>query len=354
MDFKFSKGSDDQMPMEGDAPKKKQSALLVLLLILLGGFSYIYFFTGLINPQPEQAPATPSAPQVVKKPLPPRDGEVPGAAPAETSKIAAAPSAPVPAAKPAAPATAAAPTVKPAPAAPAKAVVPAQPVVAKAPEKKEPVAPAKTEQKKAEPKPATGEQKPKGAVAKAVEKKTEETKKDGAEQKVKKTAALPKQSDGQIATAKQSEKGSWTVLVGSYLLEEALAKDLVAIRKAGLEANVQPGARKKTPMNRLQSAEFADRETAQQELAKIKKHTSDAFVIDNGGKFVVYAGSYLLDSRAASEKDRLASAGFKLSIKKVDVAIPTRMLTAGTYTSKKSAEEAVNKLKKAGLKATIK
>lgn len=367
MDFKFSKGADDQIQIDGGAPKKNQSALLVLLLILVGGFSYIYFFTGLINPQPEP-PAVPApAPQAVKKPLPPRDGEPvvkKDVVPAETANAAKAAAAPQPAAasapavkkdtpppKPAAPvAPVAAKPVTPNP--PVKGAVAPQNSAAKAPEKKEPVSLKGGEQKKADTKPVAVVPKSK-EVGKAAEKKVEDRKQAVSDQKVKK-AASAKQASFEGASVKESEKGSWTVQVGSYALEEALATDLVLVRKAGLEANVQSGARKKTPMNRLQSAEFSDREAAMQELAKMKKYTSDAFLVDNAGKFVVYAGSYLLDSRAASEKERLASAGFKLAIKRVDVAIPTKVLNAGTFSSKKSAEEALLKLKNAGLKATLK
>ena len=53
MDFKFSKNSDDSQ-QESPDEKRKQSTLLVLLLILVGGFAYLYFFTGLIKPQEAQ------------------------------------------------------------------------------------------------------------------------------------------------------------------------------------------------------------------------------------------------------------------------------------------------------------
>ena len=77
MDFKFSKESSDSQQHEAPGEKKNQSALLVLLLILVGGFTYIYFLTALIKPlETEKSVEAPApAPQVVKIPLPPRDGE---------------------------------------------------------------------------------------------------------------------------------------------------------------------------------------------------------------------------------------------------------------------------------------
>ena len=143
---------------------------------------------------------------------------------------------------------------------------------------------------------------------------------------------------------------NWTVVAGPYLLEETLANDLAKIGKTGLTATVHPGNRRKTSMRRLFLAQFSDRGLAQGELDKLKKLTSDAFILDHGGKHAVYAGSYLFDSRAESEKERLAAAGFTLTIKRADVAIPSKRLIVGTYRDKAAAEAAANKLKNAGLK----
>lgn len=106
-------------------------------------------------------------------------------------------------------------------------------------------------------------------------------------------------------------------------------------------------------MHRLFLAQFDDRAAAQGELDKLNKLTSDAFILEHGGKHTVYAGSYLLDSRAASEKERLAAAGFALTIKKADVAIPSKRLCAGIYHDKSAADAAAKKLKNAGIKDVL-
>ena len=100
-------------------------------------------------------------------------------------------------------------------------------------------------------------------------------------------------------------------------------------------------------------AEFTDRESAQAELTKLKKVTSDAFMIDSAGMHSVYAGSYLLDCRVASEKERLAAAGFNLTLKRVDVSIPTKNLTAGSFAEKVAADDALKKLRAADIKASL-
>ena len=380
MDFKFSKDSAGSQQEAGDN-KGKQSVLLVVLLVLVGVFAYIYFFTGLITPLPEQKVAEPPAvSQVAKQPLPSADGAPAKAGPGQAKKDAAAPAVkpePVQAPPAAAPAPVAA--AKPAVQEAAKAkeepktAEPAQPVVkkplpsavkagAKKPEKVEkkmPVAAEKIQSVAAEKKPpVVAEKKP--LPAKDAEKKPADVKKPVEKQaaavtavaKVKKAPQKPAKKEA-TAAVNAAGSGNWTVLVGNYVLEEAMATDLARVRKAGLEAYVVPGARKKTHMNRLLLAEFTDRDSAQAELAKLKRSTSDAFMIDAAGMHVVYAGSYLIDSRADSEKGRLAAAGFNLTVKRVDVSIPTKNLTAGSFAEKSAADDVLKKLRAAGVKATL-
>ncbi|MDD2897982.1 MAG: SPOR domain-containing protein [Desulfuromonadaceae bacterium] len=334
MDIKFSKDSDTHQQQGASGEQKNQSSLLVLLLILVGGFGYIYFFTDLIKPREEQKSAAVQAPapqaQTVKMPLPPRTGE-----PAEPAK------------KPPVKAEAAAPKPTAAPA--VKAAAPSLP-------------PAKTEQKKVvETKPAEKkiEQKStadkKVAVPKAEEKKTAVTDRKSTPLKdaVKKGVSGDSAKPGAQAKSNRTVSGPWSLVVGNYVLEEVLSADMGRVRKAGFEPVVKPSARKKTTMNRLFVAEFTDRASAQATLEKLKKHTSDAFVLEQGGKFDVYAGSYLQGEAARSEKDRLKSAGYSATIKHADIAIPSQSLSVGPFSSRKAAENALGKLKGAGMKATL-
>jgi cell division septation protein DedD len=345
------------------------------LLVLVGVFAYIYFFTGLIKPLPEQkvAEAPAAASQVTKLPLPASDGAPAkvDAGAGEAKKDAAAPAVkpePVQAPPTAAPAKPAVQEAKEEP----KAVEAAQSSVKKplpsavkagakkpAPtEKKEPVAviskPAPVEKKEpvavaSKPLPAPAAEKKPAEVKKPVEKPAAAA---PAVAKAKKAQSKPVKKAA-AAPAKVADSGNWTVMVGNYVLEEEMANDLARVRKAGLEAYVVPGARKKTHMNRLLLAEFTDRDTAQAELARLKRSTSDAFMADSAGMHIVYAGSYLLEARAASEKERLAAAGFILTVKRADVSIPTKNLTAGSFAEKSAADGVLKKLRSAGVKATL-
>jgi len=367
MDIKFNKDSEGG-PQRGVAEEKgKQNVLLVVLLILVAGFGYIYFFTGLIKPTQEQKVAeVPPVSQVVKKPLPSSDGaplkadagdsaeKKEAALPAEPVKAEPAPAA---AAKPVAKAAA-----KPADAVkksetPQPAVMKPMPVAAKAGEKKS--LPVEKKQ------PAVAEKKQDAAEKKPLPPKNVDKKTAVAKKVVEKsgTAAviLPQPKKEVVKSARKEPavagdaavSGRWTVLVGNYVLEEALATDLARVRSAGLEAYVVQGGQKKTHMNRLLLAQYTDRAAAQIELDKLKRFTSDAFILDSPGMHSVYAGSYLLDARASSERERLSASGYTLTLKRADVAIPSKNLTAGSFTDKKAAEDVLKKLRAAGVKATL-
>lgn len=325
MDFKFSKDKTD-----GEAPaqtqeKSKQAGMLVLLLILLGGFGYLYFFTGLIRHQ-EPPPAPPQPAQVVKQPLPARDAAPVPAVPVDKSLQ-----------KPADTKLAAAPAVKPEerklePAKPAAkqeppkaAVVP----VAKKPESDKPAAPVVA---KAEPK--------KVAPAKVEEKKVVAA---GAVTQAKPAEPAKKQS----ATPKTV--GPWTVVVGLYVVEETLAEDMAKVKKAGLTPVMTSGPKRPVAMNRLFYGEYTSKEQAQQAVEMLRRTAGSGFSMQRGEKHEVYAGSYAVLSGAESEQKRLATSGVKVVIRKAQVPLASRKLTAGTFTDRKAAIDVQKKLKTAGI-----
>lgn len=332
MDFKFSNDSDNSQQEEAPGEQKKQRALLVLLLILVGGFTYIYFFTGLIKSQDAQktAEAPVTAPQSVKIPLPARENE-PAKPDAKTPKKVEAPKAPTPTVIPTAAAT------KSAPAASAK---PADKKPQSTPDKK----PDNSAGIKAETKKPAAEPK-KSAVT---DKKSVPVKPS-----VKKEATVVQTKPAAVVKSKKAGAESWSIVVGNYVLEEALSSDMGKVRKAGFEPIVKPSIRKRTKMNRLFASEFNDRAAAQSTLENLKRHTSDAFILDQGGKYAVYAGSYLQSESARSEKERLKAAGVTVTIKLSDIEIPSQSLSIGPFSSKKAADAAIGKIKSAGLKATI-
>lgn len=313
MDFKFGKEpAHDELPPQS-SDKGRQTGLLILLLVLVGGFGYLYFFTGMIRPQePPQPPQPP--PQVVKQPLPSRDA-VPAAQPTPPSSASPAP--PVTPGKQQPPATvgtaivpvAPSQTPKPAAAKPADAVKPAAQLV-------------KKEQPKEQPQPAVAkvEVKPVAVQSAPVEKKP-----------VTKTT------------------GPWTVVVDYYVVEEALAADMTRVKKTGLTPVMTSGPKRPATMHRLYVGECGSRAEGQLMLGKIQQIGGSGFLVQRGDAYELFAGSYAMQRGAEVEQQRLAAAGIKATIRKVQVPLASRKLTAGTFTDRKTAESAVKKLKDAAI-----
>lgn len=345
MDFKFSKDSNESQKREETNEKKSQGALLLLLLALVGGFIYVYFFTNLIKPDnaTQTAAITPQAdqPQIVKMPLPAREaGSVkPIAKPAEKVEIPK--TATVPSPKPTIAKSLPAAAPKPLPIAAPKTVQPTPNVVAgKAAKPAQPVVVTKKNQPKAQ------------AIAKADAKKTDSTVEKLDTNSKKKPAVKEAHKKSQPAV-KSKETESWSLNVGNYVLEEKLSTAMAHIRKAGFQPVVKTAARRKTAMNRLLVSESDNRLSAQKTLVTLKQHTSDAFIMEQGGKFAVYAGSYMQSDSANTQKERLKASGFTVTIKRADIEIPSRTLSVGPFKSKKAALSAIERLKKTGIKATL-
>lgn len=384
----------DQEPA-GREPENKGGntrVLLLVLLLLVAVFGYLYYFTGFIKPREEAKAPAPVQPAQVKQPIPPRPEAQPageGAKDAAKIEPAAAPKTepakpeagkaeaqkePVPKAAPSndaakkpepAPAKAAKPA--PAPQAVAKAA-PAKPAPAPAADK------AKAEAaKKAEPtaKPTANKgAKPEAAVAAKAAAGASGKKKPAPAEPV---AAAAKAGDtkGAVATARKEKPkaaavakstatvskvaatGPYTLRIGEYVVPSAMDKDKDRVRNAGLTPVVREGSKKKEPMVRLLLTEAADQEGARRELARLKDATVEGFILNEGGTYRVYAGSYFVAERARREQARLASLGIKVTLRKASVSVPTLVLTTGTYETKDEALKVAAALKKAGLRPIL-
>lgn len=328
MDSKLNSETTEGEAQVQPQEKGRQTGMLVLLLLLLGGFGYLYFFTGLIRPQ-EQPPAPQPPPQVIKQPLPARD-----AAPADAAKTAEQKNQPAPAA--AAP-VAPKPTVTKVAAAPVPKAEDKKPVPVKPVAKPEPV--------KAAIAPAVKKPEP---VKPAVQvKQAEKSDAEGKAAKSKQTEPLRK------AAVAPKKHGPWTVVAGLYVVEEVLAGDLAKVKKAGFSPLMTSGPKRPVAMNRLFYGEYSSKEEAQQAVEKLQRAAGSGFSAQRGSKHDVYAGSYAVLSGAQAEQQRLAAAGVKVSIKKAQVPLASRKLTAGTFTDRKAADDAVKKLKAAGIAAPV-
>ncbi|WP_298440005.1 SPOR domain-containing protein [Geobacter sp.] len=369
-DFEIEPGLNEPKRGGGNA-----RLLLLILLLLVAVFGYLYYFTGLIKPREEAKAPEPVQTAQVKQPIPPRPEEKPAGTQAPAQPAAGT-------------ATKEAPPVSPAAAKPGeKKGEPAKPsadkgkAVAPKPAKNEPAAkPARTEaasQKKEGAKPVVvakvlpkGETKTGGASSAGSGTPTasaKDIKKEGATSAKKKTAskekgvkvaraAVKKSAGPSAASAMKSEgreRGEFTLRIGEYVVADAMERDKEKVQDSGLTPVVKQGAKKKEPMVRLYLAEFDNRESAGRELANLKDATVDGFILKEGGKYVVYAGSYFLHDRAVKEQQRLAALGIKPSLRKTSVSVPTLVLTAGKFTKREDAVKTAAKLKQKGLRSVV-
>ncbi|HEY6838097.1 MAG TPA: SPOR domain-containing protein [Geobacteraceae bacterium] len=314
----------------------RQQLLLLVLLLLVGAFAYLYFFTGLIVPR-EQAPkAPPVAAAPEKKPLPPRPEQTTAQAPVKTEAAPAATTAK------AEPPKQTPPPAKPEPAKPAAA--PAKPETAKQPAPAPPVPAAKP----AAPGKPVAPAKPEPAKPATVA-KTEPAKVPAAKPEAKKPGAAPK------AVVKQGAKtahGAYALQIGDVAADE-VSKVKSLLKKLGITPVAQKHVKEVKQMHRLFVADFAEHSGADAELQRVRKVSSDAFILPVGEKFAVYAGSYLSDKRALSERNRLSAQGIKISVQKTKVSVPLVRISAGNFSDSASADAAGKRLRKHGLSARV-
>ncbi len=334
MTIKLGKDSSIKEPQGTPVGKKSQTAKLILLLLVAGGFAYLYFFTGLINP--EEVPVTTPPPhptqQAVRMPLPPRTGTPdkpePASAGGETPKTVAVSPPPV-AAPPVTPAKPAPPVTAAKPVTPAPPTLPTPPVGAAPPVRTVSQPPSATRTVKSD--------------------KTDAAPPTANSNKIPVKKIVKKHAPAAAPARENGTPPRWSLVAENYVLEEKLADDLGRLRKAGLTPSIKTAAHKVAPMNRLRVAEYGTRTEAQSALQRLKRITSDAFIIEQSEKFIVYAGSYLQTEAAHVERDRLKLAGVPTTVTRVEIAIPTQSLIIGPFASMKEADTALDTVKKLGI-----
>lgn len=355
--FSKKSASDQGAPQSGSAGTSK--TLPLLLLLLIGVFAYLYFFTNLIVPHEstEPKPAAPSP--EVKQSMPPRPetAAVPAAGqPAAGQPTAVAPPAPA-GAKPAPPAPApakaapsAATAAKPAPpaAAGAKPTPAATATTKPATTKPATPAPAATAAKPAPPvttaakpaPPAAGKPAAPAAAAKEPAKPAAANAKGAKVEPAKAAAAEPK------ATKKPA---TYTLVAGPLPEGSALAAAEATFAKHHIKPLQKRVSRSGRTMNRLFFKSYGDYDAYAGGLETLKKSAKDAFAIEKGGKYFVYAGSYSSATLAQKEKSRLRQAGITVEIQKATLPGTSVTVTAGSFSSKAAANRAATAVAKDGL-----
>ena len=344
--------ADDQNPEK----KSSQQLLSLLLLLLIILFAYLYFFTGVIRPRENQPPPPPPAPEpLVKKPLPPRLDQGGAKSTAGAGKPAAAGKGQKGGAlegkeaKPAPAAEKGEPQAKPAAASgPAGQVAkPAQVKAVKAPAPAAPATPAKAGKPEAAKEGAKGGSAEKKGVPKEAKPAASAEKKPAVEAKRAATKTVEKTPAAKVAAA------VYLLEVKGDLPESEVAAVAAKLKRAGIGHLVKTREHKSEPMHRLFLADFASRDEATEEFQRLKLTVPDAFMLQEKGRYAVYAGSYLREAKAVVEQERLRAKGVQLLLKSATVAVPVVRLRAGSFADRASADRAAKALEKNGLKLSV-
>lgn len=340
---------EEDKPANGSRGSSQWFLPLVLLFLVLV-FGYLYFFTSLIKPREEVAKAPPGQTVQIRQPLPPRPDQgdekpVTAAKPVEkqpeqakTEKPASPP--PPPQAKPASvQATATNVQAKPAPLQVKPAAVTPQPAPAK-PLKAE-VKPIHKEQAKASPAPALPAAPQQKGATKPVVAATAAAKK----------ALQP--ASARKAAKPVAEQGAYTLLAGEFAVYQEMKSTRAKLKKLGVTPVHGKTVEKLQIMHRLFLADFDSHYAADMVMQKLEKVTSSAFILEENGRYAIYAGSYLHERGAVAEQKRLAGKGFKLSLKTAKVMIQVNRVTAGSFSSSADALKEAGRLEKQGIIARV-
>jgi len=301
---------------------------------------------------PEPAPAA-KVPAWSKKPAPaavPAPEPVVSAAPAPTAKIAAPAPPPAPVAGPAIPVPAPMPESRKIASKPASASAPAA-------RKAAPIAAAKPAPAAAAAvAPPAVAARPSKTPAKPGKPATPATQAKQVAQVAKATAKPAAQiTPAKLAKAMPADEiAVYTLQIGEFVMKSALADAVKKVEDAGLKPMVGKGPKKKEPRIRLYYGERANLQLAKKEVEQLRSTKVDAFFLkEAGGKYRIYAGSYIDEKAAEQERQRIAPQGVKVTLKPVLVSFPSYLVLAGSFSTRAAAEARAADFVKQGLKVEV-
>ena len=126
------------------------------------------------------------------------------------------------------------------------------------------------------------------------------------------------------------------------------------IKSAGLSPLVKQGPKKNASMIRLLIGVFPDQKAARKELNRLRKVTTDCFILmDENRQYRLYGGTYRNVKGAVQEQERLAAHGVRSSQEQALISVPTLLLTAGSYPSREAALKGAARLEEQGVKSVV-
>ena len=152
-------------------------------------------------------------------------------------------------------------------------------------------------------------------------------------------------------TAAAPGQGAYLLQIGAYVLEANLEQTLKTVRALGYQPLVSTG-KKTVAMTRLRVGAYPQTQ-AREKLRELKQLAPAAFLLAEGERMALYAGSYFGLDRARVEADLLYQHDIHIDEETVSVAIPIRTVRFGAFSDAAAAEIVAEQTKKAGLDALV-
>jgi hypothetical protein len=150
-----------------------------------------------------------------------------------------------------------------------------------------------------------------------------------------------------------SKSSAYTLLIGEFPGGSDIGAVGTLLKKHGVSPIRTDQVKRLQPMYRLFLANFDDYETADKEFQTLRQRAPAAFITKENGKFSVFAGSFMNETRAIVEQQRLALEQITLVRQTAQVNVALTRVTAGTFSDGTAAAMKVRQLQKYGVHARV-
>lgn len=161
---------------------------------------------------------------------------------------------------------------------------------------------------------------------------------------------LQETSNKTLVVDSLAETHLYSVAVGPFLNQAELDQATGILSALGLQAQSRKG-RGAVKMIRLRAGDYSESE-APAYLANLKKHVSSAFLLPEGSRKVLYAGSFHDQTRARQLQQELASKNMTVSPVEVEIAMDGVFLDT-LKVDQQTAQQLSEHLRDKGLTARI-
>jgi hypothetical protein len=146
-------------------------------------------------------------------------------------------------------------------------------------------------------------------------------------------------------------RGDYTIDAGAFMLHSNQVAVENKLHQLGFEPRLT-AAKQMEHMTRLRVGAFPAAE-ARARLQEVDLLAPGSFLVAEGDKLVLYAGSYYTLDKARIIADRLFVKGVLVKEEQVEVPVPVHLVSFGDFTDLESARKAAEKARAAGLEVNV-